>query len=75
MSRVRAAEAAVDVAGGGLDGGAGADFPRFSSREVGISWYQLSSVVYSRLELGPQQKIILFAWLVENKGTPQKAKK
>ena len=27
------------------------------------------------LELGPQQKIYLFAWLVESKGDPNKAKK
>ena len=29
----------------------------------------------SRPELGPQQKMICFAWLVENKGDPKKAKK
>ena len=27
-----------------------------------------------RLELGPQQKIMFLAWLVENKGTPKEEK-
>ena len=35
----------------------------------GASWY------VARLELGPQQKHIFFAWLAENKGNPKKGKK
>ena len=32
------------------------------------------TLMHTRLELEPQQQLIFFAWLVENKGTPKSKK-
>ena len=48
--------------------------PEFSCGQLGLSFSSPKCWLSSTLELGPQQKIICFAWLMEKKGTPEKAK-